>query len=93
MTNSIHYNDNIIAFPTRPKTEWFVDLGDTSITIDHASTGLSFRFQRDGALASLTNDIDISGNEDHPKFQEILDEAAQIAEGYAEEWNNIENEA
>ena len=37
MTNSIHYNDNIIAFPTRPKTEWFVDLSDTSITIDHSS--------------------------------------------------------
>jgi hypothetical protein len=91
MTNSTHYNDNIIPFPTRPKTEWLVDISETSITIDHSSTGLSFRFQREDELASLSNDIDITGNENHPKFQDILNEAAQIAEGYAEEWNNIEN--
>jgi len=88
MTSSIYYNDNVIPFPTRPRTEWLVDLSDTSITIDHTSTGLSFRFQRDGDLTSLSNDIDITGNEHHPKFQDILDEAAQIAQGYAEEeWN------
>ena len=92
MTSSVNYSDNIIQFPVRPKIEWLVEPSDTSITVDHRPTGLSFRFQRDGDLATLSGDIDISGNEYHPKFQEVLDEAAQIAQGYAEEeWNSCEN--
>ena len=88
MINLIHSSDNIIQFPIRPKTEWLVDICDTSINVDHRTTGLTFRFQRDGDLPSLSDDIDISGNEYHPKFQDLLDEAAQIAQDIAqEEWN------
>ena len=92
MTSPTHYNDNIIPFPTRPKTEWLVDISETSITIDHKSTGLSFRFHRDGELASLSLAIDITGNDTDQKFQDIFDEAAQIAQDCAEEeWNNSQN--
>jgi hypothetical protein len=46
---------------------------------------LSFYFRRTRDQTGLCDDIDISGDEEHPDFDEILDEASQIAQDHATE--------
>lgn len=82
MTNQSQ-NDNADISSTA-QAEWLIDISDWSLTINHRLTGIIFRFERDSDLASVD---DVTANEDHPRFQDLFDEATQIAQDIAtEEW-------
>ncbi len=78
-------NDNH-STPTLPEEPgWDVEICDWSIAVNHKDSGLRFYFRRSDDHTSLSDDIDISGDEDHPEFEDILDEAIQIAHDCATE--------
>ena len=72
-------NDNhaTLALPEEPG--WDVEISDWSIAVNHKESGLRFYFSGSDDHTSLCDDIEISGDEDHPDFEDILDEATQIA--------------
>ncbi len=79
-------NDLLPEISARIQSEWLIDLSETSMTISHTSTGLRFRFEKDQHLKPRAKFLD---HEDHPQFEDIFDEASQIAEQTAsEEWRS-----
>lgn len=78
-------NDNNLGASFVEAPEWDVEICDVSVTVNHKSSGLRFRFRRTSDQNGLCDDIDISGDEEHPDFDEILDEAAQIDQDHATE--------
>lgn len=78
-------NDNNSVASFVEAAEWDVEICDASITVNHKPSKLRFWFRRTSDQNGLCDDIDISGDEEHPDFDEILDEAAQIAQDHATE--------